>query len=113
MTQLLCPFFRGKPNYKLDSAEEPLWSKSDSEKDDLRCIPRQFTSRTDEASAYEFSTLFLHFHSSSKRGGSSAKSISLTDPPAGLSPPGAAGPYTYEPCDDVAPTPDYENALTD
>src|ERR1035437_10289235 len=80
MTQLLCPFFRGKPNYKLDSAEEPLWSKSDSEKDDLRCIPRQFTSRTDEASAYEFSTLFMHFHSSSKRGGSSAKSISLTDP---------------------------------
>jgi hypothetical protein len=35
------------------------------------------------------------------------------DPPAGLSPPGATGPYTYEPCDDVAPTPDYENALTD
>jgi hypothetical protein len=33
--------------------------------------------------------------------------------PAGLSPPGAPGPYTYEPCDDVAPTPDYENALTD
>jgi len=25
----------------------------------------------------------------------------------------AAGPCTYEPCDDVAPTPDYENALTD
>jgi len=23
------------------------------------------------------------------------------------------GPYTYEPCDDVAPTPDYENVLTD
>ena len=35
----------------LDSAEEPLWSKSDSEKDHLRCIPRQFKSRTDEASA--------------------------------------------------------------
>ena len=35
------------------------------------------------------------------------------DPPAGLSPPGAAGPYTYEPCDDVAPTLDYENVLTD
>src|ERR1035437_7649252 len=34
-----------------DSAEEPLWSKSDSEKDHLRCIPRQFKSRTDEASA--------------------------------------------------------------
>jgi hypothetical protein len=33
--------------------------------------------------------------------------------PAGLSPLGATGPYTYEPCDDVAPTPDYENALTD
>jgi hypothetical protein len=35
----------------IDSAEEPLWSKSDSEKDHLRCIPRQFKSRTDEASA--------------------------------------------------------------
>jgi len=35
------------------------------------------------------------------------------DPPAGLSRPGAAGPYTYEPCDDVDPTPDYENVLTD
>jgi hypothetical protein len=23
------------------------------------------------------------------------------------------GPYTYEPCDDVDPTPDYENVLTD
>jgi pectin methylesterase-like acyl-CoA thioesterase len=34
-----------------DSAEEPLWSKSDSEKDHLRCIPRQFKSRTDEANA--------------------------------------------------------------
>jgi hypothetical protein len=33
--------------------------------------------------------------------------------PGGLSPPRAAGPYSYEPCDDVAPTPDYENALTD
>ena len=36
---------------EIDSAEEPLWSKSDSEKDHLRCIPRQFKSRTDEASA--------------------------------------------------------------
>ncbi len=35
------------------------------------------------------------------------------DPPAGLSPPGAPGPYTYEPCDDVDPTPDYENVLID
>ena len=35
------------------------------------------------------------------------------DPPAGLSPPGAPGPYTYEPCDDVDPAPDYENVLTD
>ena len=26
------------------------------------------------------------------------------DPPARLPPPGATGPYTYEPCDDVAPT---------
>ena len=33
--------------------------------------------------------------------------------PAGLSPPGAAGPYTYEPCQDVDPMPDYENVLTD
>src|ERR1035437_4847273 len=59
---------------KSDSAEEPLWSKSDSEKDHLRCIPRQFKSRTDEASAYEFSTVFMHLHSSSKTGGSSAES---------------------------------------
>ena len=35
------------------------------------------------------------------------------DPPAGGSPPGASGPYTYEPCDDVHPQPDYENVLTD
>jgi hypothetical protein len=35
------------------------------------------------------------------------------DPPASLSPPGAPGPYTYEPCDDVDPAPDYENVLTD
>ena len=33
------------------------------------------------------------------------------DPPAALPPPGASGPYTYEPCDDVDP--DYENVLTD
>jgi len=33
--------------------------------------------------------------------------------PAGLPPPGAPGPYTYEPCDDVDPMPDYENVLTD
>ena len=26
---------------------------------------------------------------------------------------GGSGPYTYEPCDDVDPTPDYENVLTD
>jgi hypothetical protein len=25
--------------------------------------------------------------------------------PAGLSPPGASGPYTYEPCGDVDPMP--------
>ena len=35
------------------------------------------------------------------------------DPPARLSPPGAPGPYTYEPCDDADPMPDYENVLTD
>ena len=35
------------------------------------------------------------------------------DPPA--SPPTHCppGPYTYEPCDDVDPMPDYENVLTD
>jgi hypothetical protein len=32
---------------------------------------------------------------------------------AGLPPPGSSGPYTYEPCDDVDPSPDYENVLTD
>ena len=35
----------------LDSAEEPLWQKSDSEKDHLRCIPRPFKSTIDEISA--------------------------------------------------------------
>jgi hypothetical protein len=35
------------------------------------------------------------------------------DPPADLSPPGAPGPFTYEPCPDVDPTPEYENVLTD
>jgi hypothetical protein len=35
------------------------------------------------------------------------------DPPAGLSPPGAPWAYTYEPCDDVDPAPDDENAPTD
>jgi hypothetical protein len=34
-------------------------------------------------------------------------------PPAGLSQPGAPGPYTHDPCRDVDPTPDYENVLTD
>ncbi len=33
--------------------------------------------------------------------------------PARPPPQGVPGPYTYEPCDDVAPTPDYENVLTD
>jgi len=28
-------------------------------------------------------------------------------------PQGLPGPYTYEPCDDADPTPDYENLLTD
>jgi len=28
-------------------------------------------------------------------------------------PHGVPGPYTYEPCDDVDPMPDYENLLTD
>jgi hypothetical protein len=35
------------------------------------------------------------------------------DPAAGPSPSGAPGPHTYEPCDGVDPTPDYENVLTD
>jgi len=34
----------------------------------------------------------------------------LTACPPSHCPP---GPYTYEPCDDVAPLPDYENVLTD
>ncbi len=37
----------------------------------------------------------------------------LTPAPAGLPPPGTSGPYTYELCDDVDPTQDYENVLTD
>ena len=35
------------------------------------------------------------------------------DPPARLSAPGTAGPYTYEPCADGDPMPDYENVITD
>ena len=35
------------------------------------------------------------------------------DPPARLSPPPGAGPYTHEPCLDFDPMPDYENVLTD
>ena len=35
------------------------------------------------------------------------------DPPAGLSPPGAPGPYSYEPRQDADPMPDYENVLID
>ena len=35
------------------------------------------------------------------------------DPPAGRPPPGASGPSTDEPYEDVDPTPDYENVLTD
>ena len=35
------------------------------------------------------------------------------DPPARLPAPAAPGPYTYEPCYDADPMPDYENVLTD
>jgi len=35
------------------------------------------------------------------------------DPPPRPPPQAVPGPYTYEPCDDVDPTPDYENVLTD
>ena len=33
--------------------------------------------------------------------------------PARAPPDANAGPWTREPCDDVDPTPDYENVLTD
>ena len=35
------------------------------------------------------------------------------DPPARPPPQGVRGPYTYEPCLDADPMPDYENVLTD
>jgi hypothetical protein len=35
------------------------------------------------------------------------------DPPPRPPPQGLPGAYTYEPCDDVDPAPDYENVLTD
>jgi len=35
------------------------------------------------------------------------------DPPPRPPPPDGSGPYTYEPCLDVDPTPVYENVLTD
>src|ERR1035437_2248601 len=34
------------------------------------------------------------------------------DPPPRPPRPDGSGPYTYEPCEDVDPTPDYENVLT-
>ena len=37
----------------------------------------------------------------------------LARPPPRPPPQGLPGPYTYEPCDDVDPAPDYENVLTD
>jgi hypothetical protein len=33
--------------------------------------------------------------------------------PARPPPSAVPGPYTYEPCEDVDPMPDYENVLTD
>jgi hypothetical protein len=39
--------------------------------------------------------------------------LSLSHDPAGLPPPNHSGPCTYEPWEDVDPTPDYENILTD
>jgi hypothetical protein len=35
------------------------------------------------------------------------------DPPPRPPRPDGSGPYTCEPCEDVNPTPDYENVLTD
>ena len=35
------------------------------------------------------------------------------DPPPRPPPTDGSGPYTYEPCEDVDPMPDYENVLTD
>ena len=35
------------------------------------------------------------------------------DPPPRSAPNGLPAPYTYEPCGDVDPTPDYENVLSD
>ncbi|PYJ05388.1 MAG: hypothetical protein DME25_08485 [Verrucomicrobia bacterium] len=34
------------------------------------------------------------------------------DPPPRPPPPEGSGPYTYEPCREVDPMPDYENVLT-
>ena len=34
-------------------------------------------------------------------------------PPGDPSPQAAPGSWTYEPCDDVNPMPDYENVITD
>jgi hypothetical protein len=35
------------------------------------------------------------------------------EPPPRPPPSALPGPYTYEPCDDVDPGPDYEDVLTD
>ncbi len=37
----------------------------------------------------------------------------LRCPPPRPPPPNGSEPYTYEPCEDVDPMPDYQNALTD
>jgi hypothetical protein len=41
------------------------------------------------------------------------RSRAWRDPPVSLSAPGATGPYTYEPCEDVDPMPAYEDVLAD
>ena len=48
-----------------------------------------------------------------ERGLSHLVNLAWHDPPARGSPPGASGPFTYEPCEDVDLTPDYEGVLTD
>jgi len=40
------------------------------------------------------------------------RSLGVGRPPRRI-PQKVPGPYTYEPCDDVYPTPNYENVLTD
>ena len=56
--------------------------------------------------------ILRHLGASSGHDPPARRSLGEGEPPT-PPPQRVPGPYTYEPCDDADPTPDYENALTD